>query len=226
MSVQVIRSTIASPFVGAANRMYIQTETGSVVLAVPYAPNEIAFDGLTSDWVSTDRSGASPLLLRKGDSLITMKFSLKLADTDFFATQTSRLSILRTLGKTRERVLVRFGPEEAGLWRLTDMSIQPSQHHPDTNEATQAIASLTFTEASDAAPAVGPVNPPPPPAPPVTAPPPAATRIYVVVKGDCLWKIALHYYGNGALWPRLFDANRNQIKKPDLIYPGQRFVIP
>jgi len=46
------------------------------------------------------------------------------------------------------------------------------------------------------------------------------------VKGDCLWNIAQRFYGQGALWPRIFDANRSQIKDPHWIFPGQRFVIP
>jgi nucleoid-associated protein YgaU len=101
--------------------------------------------------------------------------------------------------------------------------VSSNQRHPETNEVTDAVATFTLTEASDAAPAVGPVNPPPPPPPPAAPPSP---RTYVVVKGDCLWKIAQHFYGQGTLWPRIFDANRGQIKDPHWIYPGQRFVIP
>lgn len=41
-----------------------------------------------------------------------------------------------------------------------------------------------------------------------------------------LWGIAQHYYGNGNLWPRIFSANQNQISNPNLIYPGQKLVIP
>lgn len=34
------------------------------------------------------------------------------------------------------------------------------------------------------------------------------------------------YYGQGSLYPRLFEANREVIKDPDLIYPGQKIRIP
>lgn len=52
------------------------------------------------------------------------------------------------------------------------------------------------------------------------------TRTYTVKKGDCLWKIAKKYYGNGNQYMKIYNANKNKIKKPSLIYPGQVFVIP
>lgn len=42
----------------------------------------------------------------------------------------------------------------------------------------------------------------------------------------CLWKIAQKYYKNARLWPLIYMANRDKIKDPDLIFPGQKFVIP
>lgn len=205
-------------------RMYIYAETtGTISFSADYAPQSIEYDGLAQNWASTDRSGNTPLLLRSSDNLETMKFSLTLASPDMFATQTAQFASLKALCKTQERVLVRYGPNEAGLWRITDCNITSSQRHPTTNEITQAVASITMTAASDAAPAVGPINPPPPPPPP---PSPPAPRTYVVVKGDTLWGISLRYYGAGAKWPTIYDANTNQIKDPHWIFPGQRFVIP
>lgn len=49
---------------------------------------------------------------------------------------------------------------------------------------------------------------------------------YTVVKGDCLWNIAKRFYGNGSQWPTIFEANRDKIKNPNLIYPGQILTIP
>jgi nucleoid-associated protein YgaU len=49
---------------------------------------------------------------------------------------------------------------------------------------------------------------------------------YVVVSGDSLSKIAKRYYGDANKWPRIHEANRDQIKNPDLIHPGQRLKIP
>ena len=63
--------------------------------------------------------------------------------------------------------------------------------------------------------------PPKPAAPPVIEP-----RTYTVVAGDSLSKIAKREYGKASLWPRIFEANKDQIKNPDLIHPGQKLRIP
>jgi nucleoid-associated protein YgaU len=58
---------------------------------------------------------------------------------------------------------------------------------------------------------------------------PAATgkvEYYVIKSGDTLSGIAAKYYGKGSLYPRIFEANREVIKNPDLIYPGQKIRIP
>lgn len=51
-------------------------------------------------------------------------------------------------------------------------------------------------------------------------------RYYTVKKGDCLWKIAKKYYGNGAQYTKIYNANKDKIKNPNLIYAGQKFLIP
>ena len=48
--------------------------------------------------------------------------------------------------------------------------------------------------------------------------------IYTVVSGDSLSKIATKY--PGVTWQKIFEANRDQIKNPDLIHPGQKLRIP
>jgi nucleoid-associated protein YgaU len=49
---------------------------------------------------------------------------------------------------------------------------------------------------------------------------------YTVVSGDTLSAIAQQRYGDAAQWPRLFEANRDQIATPNLIFPGQVLRIP
>jgi hypothetical protein len=57
--------------------------------------------------------------------------------------------------------------------------------------------------------------------------PPAELAKHTVVPGDWLSKIAKKYYdGNWRAWDRIFEANRDQIRDPNLIYPRQVFSIP
>lgn len=49
---------------------------------------------------------------------------------------------------------------------------------------------------------------------------------YVVVRGDCLYRIARKFYGDGNKWGTLYAANRSIIQKPELIYVGQKLTIP
>ncbi|WP_424970384.1 LysM peptidoglycan-binding domain-containing protein [Dinoroseobacter sp. S76] len=50
--------------------------------------------------------------------------------------------------------------------------------------------------------------------------------IVTVQPGFTLWQIARENYGEGTQFVRVFDANRDRIRNPDLIYPGQVFVVP
>jgi len=62
------------------------------------------------------------------------------------------------------------------------------------------------------------------------APEPVATsgssKTYVVVNGDSLSKIAKREYGDASKWRRIYEANKDLIKDPDLIYPGQELKVP
>ena len=48
----------------------------------------------------------------------------------------------------------------------------------------------------------------------------------VVQPGSTLWAISRETYGSGVLFVNIFEANRDQIRDPDLIYPGQIFELP
>ncbi len=50
--------------------------------------------------------------------------------------------------------------------------------------------------------------------------------VIVIQPGNNLWVIARKVYGEGTLFTQIFEANSNQIADPDLIYPGQIFVLP
>lgn len=58
------------------------------------------------------------------------------------------------------------------------------------------------------------------------APAEEESEFYTVKSGDSLSKIAKKYYGNAMKYPAIFEANKEVIKDPNLIYPGQRLRIP
>lgn len=76
---------------------------------------------------------------------------------------------------------------------------------PFKRESTEALATAT------AAPAA------PEPAPPSTV---------TVQPGLTLWAIAKENFGAGTMYVQVFEANKDKIRDPNLIYPGQVFTIP
>ena len=63
------------------------------------------------------------------------------------------------------------------------------------------------------------------------APPDAAEETsgpsrLTVERGDNLWRISRTFYGHGIRYTTIFEANRDQIRNPHWIYPGQVFLIP
>jgi nucleoid-associated protein YgaU len=59
-------------------------------------------------------------------------------------------------------------------------------------------------------------------APPVRA----KVEYYIIKKGDTLSAIAKQFYGKANDYPKIFEANREVIKDPNLIFPGQKIRIP
>jgi nucleoid-associated protein YgaU len=52
-------------------------------------------------------------------------------------------------------------------------------------------------------------------------------KVYTVVAGDSLWKIAQQFLGNGALYPKIIAANPDKLKdEHTVIHPGDQLVIP
>jgi nucleoid-associated protein YgaU len=51
-------------------------------------------------------------------------------------------------------------------------------------------------------------------------------RFVIVQPGNSLWRIARRTYGEGIRYSVIYQANQGQIRDPDLIYPGQIFVVP
>ncbi|KPQ12711.1 MAG: putative protein containing LysM domain [Saliniramus fredricksonii] len=87
-------------------------------------------------------------------------------------------------------------------------------------------------ESADALPGTATEAESPPEAPATVAERPEATVVVPelstasVERGDSLWRISRQVYGRGIRYTEIFEANQDQIRNPDLIYPGQVFVLP
>ena len=107
-----------------------------------------------------------------------------------------------------------------GAYELRADEINPA----DAKVAARAEAPFDYPAAAAAAPAGSPP-------PPIAKATPAdivvdSIQTHHVETGNTLWAISQKFYGDGSHYEVIFAANSGQIRSPDLIYPGQVFVIP
>jgi nucleoid-associated protein YgaU len=121
-----------------------------------------------------------------------------------------------------DRLIGRAKPDEAGNWRLhVERKIEPGDYRLRADQlaaaggdqpGVTARVEMPFTQVDLAA---------------RLAAAPAGDAVYVVVQpGNSLWRIARYHYGRGIQYTVIYQANKDQIRDPDLIYPGQLFAVP
>jgi hypothetical protein len=123
-----------------------------------------------------------------------------------------------------EWVLMPGTPLDAGDYVLSLQAIDPETHritpgartfaftiapHGKTGIQTQILAAAP-SEADRTASSHGAVK----------------AGVTAVKRGDTLWDLARRHYGNAMRYPEIVEANKPQIKNPNLIYPNQQFEIP
>jgi nucleoid-associated protein YgaU len=106
--------------------------------------------------------------------------------------------------------------------------VQPAMtEEPESADGTTSDSGTTDVAAVLDPPTKAPATPEAPAVTQADAPAAAATPVTVTVQpGFTLWGIAQQRYGDGVLYVQVFEANRDKIKDPDLIYPGQVFSVP
>ena len=82
---------------------------------------------------------------------------------------------------------------------------------PDGNKSDKPVADFSDVQAGSSSTAPAAADQP---------------QSYTVQSGDSLSKIAKHVYGDADKWHAIYDANRDKIKNPDLIQPGQVLTLP
>jgi len=101
---------------------------------------------------------------------------------------------------------------------------EEAQRVIEEEQTRQAV--LAKAEAKKTAQQAQKASPPPKPAP-KPQPKVELASSYNVGEGETLWTISAHpeVYNDGLLWPLLYQANRDQIKDPRQIFPGQALSI-
>ncbi len=187
-----------------------------MIVAVVPEPTESGRDTLV---VVAPREGPSTLLQAPSPAGVPKSNDLQLSTLDYddrgFVTVTGQASAGAAIRAYIDNKPAAEGTTGAdGRWRLAPTApIAPGKHtlrldRLGSDGKPAARLELTFERLASAVPAV------------------ADRRRLTVVRGDNLWNIARAHYGEGLRYTVIFDANKNQIRDPDLIYPGQIFSLP
>jgi len=126
--------------------------------------------------------------------------------------------------------------ESASVEILGPSSLEPTILPPTEPGSDDASTLVLPTPDAPALIAAFDVNPPPPPGQPVTIlrllpfgdPDEGRYNVgkAIIRRGDTLWSIARRYYGHGIHYRTIFHANRELIRRPSRIFPGQIFDLP
>lgn len=204
---------------------------GNLSLTLPITSPRSEHDRLAADWVEIPRPGQRPLLRNAGGQLRRMTIDVIFKNYRVGGGPVERdLLALAKLSRRGKPLRVSYGPFEAGLWRLTDITIRSTKRALKTNHIKLAEVRLQFTEAFEetrkptAAQRPAETEAPGPPAAGAGGKPSPKTQTHVVKKGETLSRIALDHCGNANLWPKIATANK--IRNPNRIFPGQKLTIP
>ena len=136
-------------------------------------------------------------------------------------------------------VVTQAPPAPVALTAPPPPALSVAEPPPRVNTSAPAILPAAAVAAPatlpEALPVVQPTPVPATPLAPVTDPGTATTPVpqtarapvsVTVQPGFTLWAIAQGQYGDGVLYVQVYEANRDRIRDPDLIYPGQVFALP
>lgn len=144
-------------------------------------------------------------------NIVTGVYTLRVDEIDTSGTVTSRIE---TPFKREEPAIVAQAQaaEQAATLAATLAASQTATQTPEPVEVAKTAEVVeTATAAQQVAPKPDPIT---------------SVKVITVQPGSTLWAIARESYGDGRQYVRVFQANRDRIRKADLIYPGQVFTVP
>lgn len=203
-----------------------------VVCVLPLGPTDSTHAGMGWDWQTTDRPGRKGLVTAAGQKLRTLEFpGLVVGYPSHQQSIDPVLLLLERIANLKSRVAISYSRPERGIWVLSGLTFNVTARQAGTNAATRAAVDLSFLEYVPLTTVIGPPRPraaavASPAAPTLATGTATATvgRYTTVAANQTLWAIAARYYGNGALWPRIADANG--IRNPASVAAGTRLRIP
>lgn len=202
--------------------------------AVPGAKVELLRDGKPLDTVTADASGQfvmTPPQLPAGSYELT----LRARAPDGTVTQS---------GRTMPVTIAEAAPPPARPAPVARQEPKQAEKPDDKSDVVASVPSAASHLASASDRSAARPRPVGAPKPRVMARAPAATTVAsaspadvlnaapaetgsrVISRGDSLWALSRLAYGDGARYAVIFKANRDKINNPNLIYPGQTFVLP
>lgn len=222
-------AVIASPQTAAAPALLLSDGNGLSVLqpATPADPTQVS--GVAIDVISYTSEGdvllqgrataAANILIYMDNAAVT---SAQVGEDGIWSTglpgvspgiYTLRLDEVDAAGKVLSRIETPFKREDRNEVAAIAAANAPAQATTVPAAGAEVAPTAETQAGADTA---------------QTGTPPAApsARVVTVQPGNTLWAIARESYGEGPLFVRVFEANRDRIRDPDLIYPGQIFEIP
>jgi nucleoid-associated protein YgaU len=179
--------------------------TGDAVIAGRAAPGaivELLRNGERQDRVVADQSGQFvmvPPLLPPGSYELTLKSTQPDGKQ---ATSTQSVAVALDVA----------GSSSGALNSRTEARFDSPDKAAANRQPPHATAAVNATPASDGGSS--------------SAVPVSGVATTIVSRGDSLWRISRANYGDGTRYSAVYKANRDQIRNPNLIYPGQILAVP
>lgn len=180
-----------------------------VIMSVPEREGDILI-------VETSRDGSGPSRILQGPNAAPGQNRLAIQTIDYGEDRHLFLSGQADPGALvhvylNNEFIGRARADDFGAWSLSPNVVAEVGDHViradqlDVNNNVMARVEIPFTLTFDQIASAGNIT---------------------VAPGNSLWRIARSHYGEGSLYTLIFAANRDQIRDPDLIYPGQVFNLP
>lgn len=194
----------------------------SVVVVVPERGKDVAGSPVTGKSgslalaIPKDRTGA-PVVLQAPGGIGNEQLSLDAIDYGLAAGNLGLSGRAPPGTEVRvyldNRFIGRATADEKGVWRLSpgiDIPAGLYKMRVDRVDSAGKVTARVELPFSRAAPVSGLAD----------------GTVVFVQPGNSLWRLARRTYGEGLRYTEIYQANKDQIRDPDLIYPGQVFVLP